>query len=153
MKNLSLILALVATILCAPALCAQSSIDKAIDSVEKDKTTQYCVFSEKRNPTTQKVYKSSKVLVIKSQTQLDKLLKAFNHDRSQTTNYEMRPGRLYVATFMKGAEKREYVLVRQSDGSWLLTVEIVNSENAKQIRGARRVSLPGPYSETAIIYI
>lgn len=152
MKKLSLIFALIATFLFAPSLSAQSSIDKAIDAVEKDKTTQYCIFSEKRNPTTQKVYKSSKVLVVKSQAQVDKLVKAFNHDRGQTVNYEMLPGRMYVASFQNKSEKREYILRRQADGSWLLTVEIVNADNAKRVSG-RRVSDPDYHEAVSLFFI
>jgi len=141
MKKYQLILlTLLATLLGAPAAAAQSSIDKAIAGVEKDKSSQYVVYSEKRNPATSKIYKSSKVMVVKSQTQLNRLIKAFGNDREKTVSYEMRPGRIYVAKFQKNNERREYVLVRQANGSWLLTVEIVIPDNAKKDTRSRRVS-------------
>lgn len=136
-----IVITLIALLFAAPLIIAQSAIDNAIKALEKDKSTQYVVYSEKRNPTTSKIYKSSKVLVVTSKQQLKRLIDSFEKEREKTVSFEKQPGRVYVAKFSKNKERREYVLYRQADGSWLLTVEIVIPENARTAR-TRRTSTP-----------
>ena len=71
---------------------AQANIDRAVEKIEKKKTTQYVAYSENRDPKTHKVSKASKVLVI-DDSSARQLKDAFERDREKSVSFEMVQGR------------------------------------------------------------
>lgn len=133
----------------APALNAQQNINRAIAEAEKASSTNYVVYSEKRDPQTHKVYKSSKVLIV-SKSEANRISKAFQKDREKSTSYELFDyGRGYQLTFTTRSDRTQYTLIRQKNDKWLLTVE-----QSPLPRNARRnTCTPSPTSDTLYIQI
>lgn len=121
----------IATIMALAALpaVAQSSIDKIIASIEKEPRVEYVAYNERRNPVTKKVYKSTKVIVVKYRTYINKLIAAFRKEAKESASYEISRDKVYRITFVKGSDCRAYTLVLQGGDKALLTVEIVNDAN------------------------
>lgn len=136
MKQSIIIIVMALTALCASA---QSNINRAIAQIEKSKTTQYVAYSENRDPESHALLKSSKVLVINA-ANANKFIEAFNRDREKATSVQMTQNRVFEARFTDGKKRSCYTLIKQRDGSWLLTVEI---KTVAERRGRRTAYIAG----------
>ena len=132
-----LLIAMILSLMSVSAALAQSNIDHAIEKIEKRKTTQYVAYSENRHPTSHKVYRASKVLVVDKKG-ADDFKGALERDRNKSTSLRVTNGRMIEVTFVSGNKTSCYTLVQQRNGSWLLTVDIKNLDNAP---GRRRRTL------------
>lgn len=122
-NDMTRILTIFALLLATLAGAAQQNLNRAIAEAEKNPKTTYVVYSEKRHPDTHKVYKSSKVMIV-APDMANKIRKAFDKDREKSTGFEMfDQGLGYQMTFTGKNERSQYVLIRQQDGQWVLTVE------------------------------
>lgn len=102
---------------------AQKRVVNAVKSVEGHNTTQYCAYSERRDPATRKVQRSSKVLVV-SAKDAKTIRKAMDDERDKAVSVELVDGgRVYSLTFYKNSMYSVYTLVQQRNNTWLLTVE------------------------------
>lgn len=101
---------------------AQGNLERAVAKIEKQKSTEYVAYSEKRNPKTHKVVSASKVLVV-SATQAKEVISAIDKDRQKATSYQMTKGRVYEVTFADD-DYACYTLILQRNGKWLLTIEV-----------------------------
>ncbi len=124
---------IILTFMVALTASAQANIDRAVEKIEKKKTTQYVAYSENRDPKTHKVSKASKVLVI-DDSSARQLKDAFERDREKSVSFEMVQGRTMEIKFSESGKSSCYTLVQQRNGSWLLTVEIRNIVNVKRHR-------------------
>ena len=129
MKHLRFLLALASLVLVSGLASAQASIDKVINEIEKKPNVEYVAYNERRNPVTKKVYKSSKVIPVKDAKTLNKLVEAFKKEAGNSTSYEITRNRVYRIIFVKGTDQRAYTLVKQGQGTGLLTVEMINDAN------------------------
>lgn len=103
---------------------AQKRIDNAIKVAEGHNTTKYCAYSERRDPSTRKILRSSKVLVI-SPKDAKAVRKAMDQERSKAVACEVVDGgNVYALTFFKDNVRSVYTILLQSNNTWLLTVEI-----------------------------
>lgn len=132
------IISIIASTLIAIALMpaiAQSSIDAAIHKIESSRTpTKDDVFSEKRNPKTKRVYKSSRLMVL-SAADAQVLAKAITSSRTSASEFKCIGNEVFSIIFEKGTERKRYTLTR--DGrKWLLLVDIVDPANSPG-RGSR----------------
>lgn len=116
------------TLAALPAL-AHSAIDKVIASIEKEPRVEYVAYNERRNPSTRKIYKSTKVIVIKNRNYIDKIIEAFRKEAGNSVSYEITRDKVYRIIFMRGSDCRSYTLVKQGPEKALLTVELVNDAN------------------------
>ena len=105
------------------SLYAQKRVASAVKSAESHNTTQYCAYSERRDPTTHRLQRSSKVLVI-SPKDATTVRQAMDADRNKAAAVEIADaGRVYSVTFVKDNLYSVYTLVQQRNNTWLLTVE------------------------------
>lgn len=130
---------------------AQNNIDKAIAEIEKDPNANITC-TEKRNPTTKKTYKISKVIRFTDDETALKVKDAFIKDSKDAIEYTRQDGQMYNLIFQEGKCRMEYMLMKTShktrqDGKWvytnewIITVEIKNADNAptsSQPRSNRR---------------
>lgn len=120
---------------------AHNEIDKAVANIEDAPGNEYVAYSERRNPTSKKVYKSSKVIIIpgRNHAYCDMLVKAFKKDSKKAVSFEVTSGgNVYVIKFIDGKERRSYIYVRDDGhGNALLTVEYQNASNAPSSNGRR----------------
>lgn len=102
---------------------AQKRVANAVKTVEGHSTTQYCAYSERRDPVTHNVQRSSKVLVVTA-NDAKTIRKAMDNDRSKAVSVELVDGgRVYSLTFYKNNFYSVYTLVQQRNNTWLLTIE------------------------------
>lgn len=112
---------------------AQQSIDKIIQRFEDGKhKVEYVAYTERRNPKTKKVYKSSKVIIIDDAKVIAELVKAFKKENERAVNYEVARDKVFKIEFVNGSDVRCYTLVKQRPGKAVLTVETVNDKNRPQ---------------------
>lgn len=126
---------------------AHKNLDNVISKIETQKDVQYVACTERRNPTTKRVYKSSKAIVISNAKQIEQLIKAFKSDSKDAVLYEIvKNGNVYNIRFVDKQEERRYTLVLNSGygnrGDALLTVEYYNSANAKAVKGTFSLTIP-----------
>lgn len=108
---------------------AQSIINDVVRSIENRKDVDYVTYTEKRNPSSRKVYESTKIMVITSEKDSKKLIDAFMDSRSSSYSFEIAgQGKYYKIEFSRNGETSVYTLVKQHD-RWLLTVKINNKKN------------------------
>ncbi len=128
-----LIYTLLLLIFCTAAAGAQKRVAGAVKTAEGHNTTQYCAYSERRDPATHKVVRSSKVLVV-SAKDAAAIRKAMDADRNNAISCEMvNGGNVYSLTFYKDKMRTVYTLLMQRNNTWLLTVE----EYAERRSGTR----------------
>lgn len=139
MKRIHLLLILLVAFAAAPAVHAQQAIDRVIAAIEKDKNTSQDTYSERRNPSNGKIYRSSKILVLTGD-QMKRVLKSMDDCREHCVRYERAGDDVIRIDFSKGTETRRYTLYR--DGRrWQLMVDIRVPQNAPS--GERRMHLDG----------
>lgn len=150
MKLTTKILLTITMAIMATAAYAHKNLDSVINKIETGKDVQYVACSERRNPATKRVYKSSKAIVISNQKQIEQLIKAFKSDSKDAVLYEIGAnGNVYNIRFQDKDEQRSYTLVLNSGygnrGDALLTVEYYNSTNARRVSagGSALISIPG----------
>lgn len=102
---------------------AQKRVESAVKTAEKHNSTQYCAYSERRDPATRKVQRSSKVLVVTA-NDAKSIRKAMDNERDKAISVELVDGgRVYSLTFYKSNIYSVYTLVQQRNNTWLLTIE------------------------------
>lgn len=107
---------------------AQSRIDNTIRRVENHSSTQYCAYSERRDPANLKAIRSSRVMVI-SESDANDVRRAMDRERSRAVSVNMvNGGKVYSLWFLSGGYYKVYTIVRQNNGTWLLTVETLPEE-------------------------
>ncbi len=125
MKIFSRILTSIALILLSlPALNAQSAITKVVDNIEKQNNVEYVTYTERRDPKTHKVYRASKVILIKNPVEQRRIIDAFNKDRKNASSYEMSRNRVYKIRFDGDKERQTYTLVIRGKDHAVLTIDI-----------------------------
>jgi len=135
--------------LAAPAASAQSQIDKIIQALEKSNSMREQVYSTRRNPSTGKIFKESRIMSV-SVNDARKLVKAFVEASPKSVSYNSVNNEIYNIEFVKGSEKRAYSIVR--DGrAWVLFVEISNPANAPSKK--RRMSLESDLQSITVTYL
>ncbi|MCH5245644.1 MAG: DUF5024 domain-containing protein [Muribaculaceae bacterium] len=147
MKHIRKIVVSVALMASCLSCLAHKNLDNVISKIETQKDVQYVACTERRNPTTKRVYKSSKAIVISNAKQIEQLIKAFKSDSKDAVLYEIvKNGNVYNIRFVDKQEERRYTLVLNSGygnrGDALLTVEYYNSANAKAVKGTFSLTIP-----------
>lgn len=106
---------------------AQASINDVVRKIENRKDVDYVTYTEKRNPSSRRVYESTKIIVITSETDSKKLIQAFMDSRQSSYSFEIGgQGKYYKIEFSRNGETSIYTLVKQRN-RWLLTIKINNS--------------------------
>lgn len=140
MKISAKILLSVLMVISSLTALAHKNLDNVISKIETQKDVQYVACTERRNPATKRVYKSSKAIIISNQKHIEQLIKAFKNDSKDAVLYEIvKNGNVYNIRFQGNNEERKYTLILNSGygnrGDALLTVEYYNSANAKKVKG------------------
>lgn len=124
MKSIIITLALSFISICN--ISAQSKIDAVVSKYENK--IQNITFSEKRNPKTKKVYKSTRFLVINDENIAKELTKAFNEERENAIEFNSvaNDGQIIHIVFVEDNAKLEYSLISHKAGNgniWHLSIE------------------------------
>lgn len=115
--------------LAAFGAAAQAQIDNTIAKIEKGNRVSNAIYSENRDPDTHKLVKSSKMLVINGDDAAA-VIRAIEHEREKSVSYEQVGHGIYTVKFSTGKTRSTYTLLRQRNGTWMLTVEIRPAGNA-----------------------
>lgn len=130
MKSLRILL--FALLIAAPfgGAFAQQSINRVISSIESDtrNPVEYVACNERRNPKNKKIYKSSKVIILKNSKQIEQVIAAIKKERVHSTSYEESSNKVFKIVFSNNSELLCYTLVKQRDNKAMLTVEIINDK-------------------------
>lgn len=119
---------LLALLMLAP-LCAiaQGSIDNVVNSLEKSKSVTNEVYSERRDPKTKNVIKSSRVFHFTDNKIASRLIEAIKKERNKATSFQMNNrshNAVYTINFEGGKGlKAKYTLVQHGESVWILSVE------------------------------
>lgn len=108
MKNI--IIALIIA-LCAPALAAQSKIDKVMKDMEGKKDVKV-TYIERRSPKSHKLYRETMILDFSSDSYYEKLAKAFNDERKNAVKASLSNNGMYIFEFEDDNNESRYVLKR-----------------------------------------
>lgn len=108
---------------------AQAQIDNAISKIEKSNRVANAIYSENRDPDTHKLVKSSKMLVINGDDAAA-VIRAIEREREKSVSYEQVGHGIYTVKFSTGKMRSTYTLLRQRNGTWMLTVEQRPAGNA-----------------------
>lgn len=120
MKRFAILM--IAALIGVVTVAAQANINKVVAKIEKDSDTDYVAYNEQRDPSTHKVIRSTKVLVINDK--MAKMLRdAIERDREKAVSIEMSKNRYFALRFISGERVTNYTLYQQRNGKWLLSVE------------------------------
>lgn len=108
MKNI--IIALIIA-LCAPALAAQSKIDKVMKDMEGKKDVKV-TYIERRSPKSHKLYRETMILDFPGDSYYEKLAKAFNDERKNAVKASLSNNGMYIFEFEDDNNESRYVLKR-----------------------------------------
>ena len=117
---------LLALLMLAP-LCAiaQGSIDNVVNSLEKSKSVTNEVYSERRDPKTKNVIKSSRVFHFTDNKIASRLIEAIKKERNKATSFQMNNrshNAVYTINFEGGKGlKAKYTLVQHGGSVWILS--------------------------------
>lgn len=114
------------------SLSSQSKIDAVVAKYENK--IQNITFSEKRNPKTKKVYKSTRFLVINDENIANELNKAINEERENAIEFNSvyNNGTIMNIVFKENETKLEYSLIThktENGNIWHLSIEKTISAN------------------------
>lgn len=123
--------------LCAPALAAQSKIDKVMKDMEGKKDVKV-TYIERRSPKTHKLYRETMILDFSGGNYYEKLAKAFNDERKNTVKSSLSDG-MYVFEFEDDNNESRYVL-RKNQVSKLWKDKKVKDEPDKKGKRGRKSS-------------
>lgn len=154
MKNLKFTITLLLALAIAPIACGQSAITKVVNRLENDPKTEYSVYSEKRDPTTREVVESTKVLILKDNSQLKSIENAFNKERPNATEVEISsgPNKVYTLRFVdtKVHRMQAYTLLYKQGKPQILVVEVVPLP--RMARPVRTCEPAGPIGENTTVW-
>ena len=129
-----------------PALgaMAQSSIDAAIATLQKSKSVTNEIFSEKRDPSTRAVIRSSRMFNFDD----DKMAAKIRDAMKKTTS----GAEVYSISFEDSKHMAiKYVLIRQHRGGWVLSVDKARRSSSSKDRSDSEItdtiwfdSMPAP---------
>lgn len=114
-------------------LSSQSKIDAVVAKYENK--IQNITFSEKRNPKTKKVYKSTRFLVITDENIAKELNKAINEERENAIEFNSVSNNSIIINivFLEDNAKLEYSLIQHTSSPngniWHLSIEKTISTN------------------------
>jgi len=140
-----------------PALgaMAQSSIDAAIATLQKSKSVTNEIFSEKRDPSTRAVIRSSRMFNFDDDKMAAKIRDAMKKERSKAVVFQMKTtsgAEVYSISFEDSKHMAiKYVLIRQHRGGWVLSVDKARRSSSSKDRSDSEItdtiwfdSMPAP---------
>ncbi|MDE7148196.1 MAG: DUF5024 domain-containing protein [Duncaniella sp.] len=143
MKFLRYILMVIAML---PALgaMAQSSIDAAIAALQKSKSVTNEIFSEKRDPSTRAVIRSSRMFNFDDDKMAAKIRDAMKKERSKAVAFQMKTtsgAEVYSISFEDNKHMcLKYVLIRQHRGGWVLSVDKAQRASSSKDRSDSEIT-------------
>ncbi len=145
----TLFTAFILIILAAPVASAQNAINSQLQKLEKYSDVQ-AVVSERRNPSSGKIYKVSRVFIFTNANYGKALIKAFENSRSNATSYEYRSSNplMITATFENKNEVRKYCLIKEGK-TWTVTANEVyhkaapKSSSSVEVKSTNTLNLDG----------
>jgi len=115
---------------------AQGAIESAVSSLEKSKSVTNEVYSERRDPKTREIIKSSRMFTFSDEKLAGRLIEAIRKNREKATSFQMNDRRghaIYNITFDDNKNLHtKYSLVQQSSSRWMLVIEIVRQSRSSR---------------------
>ncbi len=123
---------------------AQASLEKIVTSLEKDKAAQTVVYSERRDPSSHKIVKSSRVITFSDSKLAARIIAAFKKERNKAVKYQASNTQnqaVYSISFDdgKGSTSR-YSLIQQNHSSWVFSVSIGHNPHHESDNDSRWVT-------------
>lgn len=116
---------------------AQTSIDRIVESLENDKNVQEVMYSERRDPRTHKLLKSSRLIQFSNEKILNKLIAAFKKEREKAVSYQVSNSSnssVYSLRFDDGnGQTAKYDLYQENGNRWMLSISIYNGNSRVRI--------------------
>lgn len=121
-------ISLIVVMLTSLGAAAQSSIDAAIAALQKSKSVTDEIFSERRDPNTRAVIRSSRMFNFDDDKMAEKIKGAMKKERSKAVAFQMKTTsgqEVYSISFEDNKKMfTKYVLIRQKHrGGWILSVD------------------------------
>ncbi len=120
---------IILTLILLSPLCvsAQGSIDNVVHSLENSKSVTNEVYSERRDPSSKAVIKSSRVFNFTDNKIASRIIDAIKKERNKASSFQMnnrRSNAIYTIHFVnsKGLCSK-YTLVQHGQSSWVLAIE------------------------------
>lgn len=115
---------------------AQSSINKVVEALEKNKNAQEIMYTEQRDPRTHKIIKSSRLIQFSNEKFLNKLVAAFKKDREKAVSYRSSVGpknSIYSIKFDDGkGNTAKYDLYQENGSRWMLSISIISHRGIRK---------------------
>lgn len=106
---------------------AQSSIEAAIEALQKSKSVTNEIFSERRDPSSRAVVRSSRMFNFDDDKMAVKIQNAMKKERSKAVAFQMKTNsgaEVYSISFEDSKHLyTKYVLIRERRGGWILSVD------------------------------
>ena len=122
MKNIRLIITIIAVVVFAIPSLAQTSLSKLVGRLENDKDSSNQVHIEKRDPNSKDLLYFVVNMVIPGR-QAETVIQAFEKERSKATEYSVSKGHYYIIKFVKSNQIHTFTLTRHGR-SWNLTEQL-----------------------------
>lgn len=106
---------------------AQSSIEAAIEALQKSKSVTNEIFSERRDPSTRAVIRSSRLFNFDDDKMAVKIQNAMKKERAKAVAFQMKTNggaEVYSISFEDSKHLyTKYVLIRECRGGWILSID------------------------------